>query len=951
MPSAVEEFHRVAALDEGDRPWLNARTFEGFDPYPPGQPASPDLIHSIRNLPHIRMRGATYFVTFRIKKGLVLEPADREDILEAMLHWHGVKCVIYAAVVLEDHVHMILRPTGEHNLSDILHSVKRYSARRINQRKDREGVFWQDEFFDHIVRDSGWLTRFIYYICDNPVKREFVGKFDEYEWLYVNAEEVSTEQERPFGHRLQTSLGHRQQTVVGSHRGDQRHRLQTCATKQQTFAGVEEDEVIRVYTTRPDTLFGATYMVLAPEHALVEQITTDEQRQAVREYVAKAVNKSELDRMADTKEKTGVFTGAYAINPVNREKIPVWVADYVMMGYGTGAIMAVPAHDERDYEFATQFGLPILPILKRRDEADARYCVEMAAEQFALLWAHFTAHPDSCPALRGIGAGNIDSFTPSGKTYNPTIDDPNVNPILVMSIQRKRMIFVGADGLGPLAGIAGDMEMRPAPVCISSLDDTLEYIHSGQLDGLSPEEGKAKITADLEADGLGMGAIQYKLRDWLFSRQRYWGEPFPIVHCEKCGTVALPESSLPLELPPMEDFSPASSDDPAAPPAPPLGKVTDWSQTACPTCQGPATRELNTMPQWAGSCWYYLRYLDPKNSERFCDPDIAEYWMGQGDSGGVDLYVGGAEHAVLHLLYARFWHKVLYDLGHAATPEPFYKLFNQGMIRSFAYRDSRNVCIGYDDVDFREDGGYHKQTGEKLSASVEKMSKSLKNVVNPDEVIAQYGADTFRLYEMFMGPLDASKPWNTRDVPGLFRFLQRIWRMIVGGEEDNQAAILSEASDENIEIEKALHKLIKKVGEDVEAMKFNTAIAAMMEFVNACFKAGAITNDQAERFVLVLAPFAPHIAEDLWQALGHDQSLAHESFPVYDEEMLVEETIELPVQVNGKMRGKITVAADADQDTIVETALQDDRIADYVQGKAIVKKIVVPGRLVNLVVK
>lgn len=612
------------------------------------------------------------------------------------------------------------------------------------------------------------------------------------------------------------------------------------------------DEVITVYTTRPDTLFGATYMVLAPEHPLVDNITTAHHRAAVEEYVAKAVNKSDLERTADAKDKTGVFTGAYAVNPVNEHKIPIWVADYVLMGYGTGAIMAVPAHDTRDYEFATEFNLPVIQVVEAPAGED---------------WKGFTG-----------------------------------------------------DGVS---------------------------VNSGFITGMPTQTAKKKMTEWLEENGCGMGATNYKLRDWLFSRQRYWGEPFPIVHCEKCGTVALREDQLPLTLPAMEDFSPASSDDPTAPPQPPLGKASDWVNATCPTCGGPATRELNTMPQWAGSCWYYLRYLDPKNSEQFCSRPAADYWMGGDAKGGVDLYVGGAEHAVLHLLYSRFWHKVLLDLGYVATAEPFWKLFNQGMITSFTYRDSRGMCVPTADVIFKDDGAYHPSTGEKLTESVEKMSKSLKNVVNPDDIIRDFGADTFRLYEMFMGPLDASKPWNTRDVPGVHRFLHRVWRMIAGTEDNPAIMTLAE----NAELDKPLNKLIKKVGEDIESMKFNTAIAAMMEFVNACFKSGSVGRKQAEKFLLVLAPFAPHIAEELWASLGNNHSLAYEPFPAYDEKMLAEDTVELPVQINGKVRGKISVPASADEQAVLDAAMADEKIAAQLDGKAIVKKILIPGRMLNLVIK
>jgi leucyl-tRNA synthetase len=459
----------------------------------------------------------------------------------------------------------------------------------------------------------------------------------------------------------------------------------------------------------------------------------------------------------------------------------------------------------------------------------------------------------------------------------------------------------------------------------------------------------------LERTGLGKGAVNYKLRDWLFSRQRYWGEPFPIVHCPTCGAVALGEDDLPLVLPELSDFTPAASDDPDAPPQPPLGRASEWVKTACPSCGGPATRELNTMPQWAGSCWYYLRFLDPSNDRAFCDPKVERYWMkpsrhlaaGQAAM-GVDLYVGGAEHAVLHLLYARFWHKVLFDLGYVFTSEPFGRLFNQGMIRSFAYRDHRGVYVAYPDVDLSGDRPRHRQTGEELTESVEKMSKSLKNVVNPDEVIAQYGADTFRLYEMFMGPLEASKPWNTRDVPGVHRFLHRVWRMICGSEDS--PALLRDG-DINQDVELALHKLIKKVGSDIQAMKFNTAIAAMMDFVNTVYRAGTIAPDPARRFVLVLSPFAPHLAEELWQRLGGKASLSHEPWPSYDEAMLAEESIELPVQVNGKLRGRITVAADASQADIIAAALAEAKVAAAVEGKTVVKKIVVPGKLINIVIR
>ena len=618
------------------------------------------------------------------------------------------------------------------------------------------------------------------------------------------------------------------------------------------------DESLVVYTTRPDTLFGATYMVLAPEHELVERIATDDQRDAVREYVERAAGKSELERTAEAKEKTGVFTGAYAVNPVNEERIPVWIADYVMMGYGTGAIMAVPAHDTRDFEFAQKFDLPIVQVVEPPEGED---------------WRGYT------------GEGTA--------------------------------------------------------------------VNSGDFDGLPTAEFKRRITGWLEENGLGHGSVNYKLRDWLFSRQRYWGEPFPLVHCPSCGTVPLAERDLPLTLPEMDDFSPTTSEDPDAPPAPPLGKATEWVHTKCPSCGGPAERELNTMPQWAGSCWYYLRYCDPRNEERFCDPQAEQYWM----HSGVDLYVGGVEHAVLHLLYARFWHKVLFDLGHVSSPEPFRTLFNQGYIQAYAYRDARGIAVPAAEV-VDQDGRYAMEVqdepdrqfshrGEPVTREYGKMGKSLKNSIDPADVCAEYGADTLRLYEMFMGPLEASKPWNTRDVPGVHRFLHRVWRMIAG-DADNRPLLADDGPDE---VERALHKLIRKVGDDIAALKFNTGIAAMMEFVNGVYRAGRIGRDQAGRFVLVLAPFAPHIAEELWERLGHGESLAREPWPGYDESMVVEETAELAVQVNGKVRGRISAPADADEDTVIERALADPKVAEALEGKEVVKRVVVPGRLVNLVVK
>ncbi|MCH8878437.1 MAG: leucine--tRNA ligase [Planctomycetes bacterium] len=607
-----------------------------------------------------------------------------------------------------------------------------------------------------------------------------------------------------------------------------------------------EDSDIEVYTTRPDTLFGATYMVLAPEHALVAKITTDEHRDQVNSYVEVARNKSDLDRTADTKEKTGVFTGAHAINPANDKEVPIWVADYVLMGYGTGAIMAVPGQDERDWEFAEVFDLPIIR----------------------------TVQPP-------------DGF--AGKAYT---------------------------GEGPT-------------------------INSQWLNGLHVADAKAKITSWLEERGLGRGAVNYKLRDWLFSRQRYWGEPFPILHGPDGEIVALDESELPLDLPHMDDFKPHASDDPNAPPRPPLGRAKDWLTVER---DGKTyARELNTMPQWAGSCWYYLRYISATSDNEPWNREAEKYWM------NVDQYVGGAEHAVLHLLYARFWHKVLYDLGYVSTVEPFQKLFNQGLIQSFAYKDKRGMTLAVDLVEEREEGKFHhKETGEPVEQIVAKMSKALKNVVNPDIILDEFGADTFRLYEMYMGPLDAAKPWNTRDIPGLSRFLARVWRLII----DEQTGELS-AAVQDVEADKKslrqLHKLIHKVGGDIEEFKLNTAIAEMIALTNALTSAKVRSKKLLEQFVLVLAPFAPHICEELWQRLGHSETLAYEPWPTYDPELAKDTEIEVPVQIKGKVRARIRLPADADQKTMETAALADETIKKLLEGKTVRKVIVVPGKLVNIV--
>jgi len=574
------------------------------------------------------------------------------------------------------------------------------------------------------------------------------------------------------------------------------------------------DEVIRVFTTRPDTLFGATYMVMAPEHELVDMITTDEKKEDVEKYRQLAASKSDLDRTDLAKEKTGVFTGAYAINPVNYEKIPIWISDYVLLTYGTGAIMSVPAHDERDFEFAKKFDLPIIPVVSPEDNEQAEL------------------------------------------------------------VRQGKLCFVG-DG---------------------------RAINSGRFDGLSTAEFKEQVTNRLADKGLGKKAVNYKLRDWLFSRQRYWGEPFPILHTGDGRILGLSEEDLPLELPETEDYKPHGTGES------PLANIDDWVNVKLPD-GSKAKRETNTMPQWAGSCWYYLRYLDPENNQQGWDAEKDKYWM------PVDLYIGGAEHAVLHLLYARFWHKLLYDLGYVSTKEPFKKLVNQGMI------------LG-------EDG--------------QKMSKSRGNVINPDRVVAGYGADSMRLYEMFMGPLESIKPWSMQGVEGVHRFLQKVWRMIVDADTGRLCEEVKDADADEPTL-RLLNQTIKKVGDDIENFGFNTAISAMMIFINHLSKQPVRPKSAVEKFILILAPFAPHIAEELWQKLGHNDGLAYEPWPKYDEELIKEKEIELAVQVNGRIKDRIVIAADADEEQIKQKTLDCEKVIAAMAGKQAKKIIVVKPRIVSII--
>ena len=622
----------------------------------------------------------------------------------------------------------------------------------------------------------------------------------------------------------------------------------------------EEDYDITVYTTRPDTLFGATYMVLAPEHDLVKYITTPEQIAGVDKYVKDASLKSDLLRTELATEKTGVFTGAYAINPINGEKIPIWIADYVLATYGTGAIMAVPAHDTRDFEFAETFNIPIKCILK-----------------------------PNAKELKSTKVSEEDVFT------------------------------------GKVCWTGGGVAIN------SSNNKDLD------LNGLAVDEAKAVTIKYLEEKGIGKGAVNYKLRDWLFSRQRYWGEPFPIIHMEDGSIKTVPVEELPLILPEMEAFKPSGTGES------PLANATEWLSYVDPETGMKGRRETNTMPQWAGSCWYYLRYIDASNDEEPFSQANENYWM------PVDLYVGGAEHAVLHLLYSRFWHKVLFDCGLVSTKEPFQKLVNQGMILGLSYKNSRGVIIPTVDVEHRNDGHYCKNTGEQLEEFPAKMSKSLRNVVNPDDVISQYGADSMRLYEMFMGPLEATKPWNTSGVEGVYRFLKKAWRLVTCHE-----LVDREMTKDELRI---LHATIKKVTNDLEELGFNTAISQLMIFVNEFGKGKDLPFAAAKSFVKMLAVFAPHAGEELWQYLNDncseniaiENSIAYKEWPKFNEEYLKVSEVEILVQVLGKPKARIMIDANAKPADMEAIALAMPEVQEAIAGKTVRKVICVPNRLVNIV--
>ena len=611
-----------------------------------------------------------------------------------------------------------------------------------------------------------------------------------------------------------------------------------------TFEIKGHDGQFTVFTTRPDTLMGSTYCVLSPEHPLVANITTESQKNAVAAYVDEAKNKSDLARTDLAKDKSGVFTGAYAVHPISGKDVPIWVADYVLMSYGTGAIMAVPAHDERDHAFAKQFGIDIIEVVSGGDDVQA------------------------------------EAWTGEGKLVN-----------------------------------------------------------SDFIDGLDVETAKAKMIERLETDNRGSKKVQYRLRDWLFSRQRYWGEPFPLLHLDDGSVMPIPEDQLPVELPPVDEYKPREDGQP------PLARAGDtWLKVELPDGRV-GYRETNTMPQWAGSCWYYLRYIDPENSEAAWDKALENYWM------PVDLYVGGVEHAVLHLLYSRFWHKVLYDCGLVSTKEPFQRLFNQGMILAYSYRDEQGKYYSPEDVKDVDGKPVAKSTGMALDSKIEKMSKSRLNVVSPDDVIDAYGADAMRLYELFMGPLEQVKPWQMTGVEGVSRFLNRVWRLTVDEQSGEiQARICDADPSSEAELNKTLHKTIKKVIEDTEGMRFNTAIAQMMVFVNEATSTKTLPRSILDPFVRLLAPYAPHLAEEIWARLGCEGLVSIADVPSFDPALCTEDTIKLIIQVNGKKRDELDVAKSADKAELERLALAAPNALKFMDGKDPKRVIVVPGRLVNIVV-
>jgi len=928
----------TARLTSDPQAGLQPRGFVGKNPYPPDvYGAAADVLIRTRNLPHMEMPGATYFVTWKAVQETHFSAAQMDAVLSALRHFDSWRCRVYVANVMSNHVHWIVRPFEGQGLRELVRSVKRYCAIEVNRIDGGSGHVWEPDCFDHIICDTQHFNEFVKYCIDNPVTAGVVSVPSDYSWSFVHAEAVSSER----------------------------------AAERR---GTQNDGSIRVFTTRPDTIFGATFMVVAPEHPLVQSaarsdgLLPEAERLALRAYVTAAKNRSEVDRMADAKDKTGVFTGLHCENPATGELIPIYTADYVLMSYGHGAIMAVPAHDERDFAFARKFNLPIRDVVYPRTQMVIEFYTRHATreEEESGRWKLVLADLLGLGATANIKPDMLGELLDAVRSRREEPAAPSGSP--AAHFVPRGMIaaeYIEAiDEIGDLEAIR--RQYRSASVFASggaafsgngyAVNSSCPAGAGGEavtLDMLSTEDAKQRIIDWLEKSGRGNRKINFRLRDWAFSRQRYWGEPFPIVFDEQGRHYPVSDAALPVTLPELADYSPVESDDPM----PLLAKATQWMNTTAGAAgvspdllapETPVRREANTMPGSAGSSWYFLRYCDSRNSERFVSREAERYWLNADASCGTDIYIGGSEHAVGHLLYSRFWQKILFDLGEVEANEPFGKLYHQGLITSFAYQRADKTIVPTDEVSEVAEGKFAiTATGENVTPVVTKMSKRYKNVVNPDDVIAEFGADTFRMYEMYMGPLDQSKPWNTKDAVGIFRFLQRLWRVAV----DEQSGQLRLRPDADAAVEKQLHRTIHKVAQDIPRLAFNTAIAALIEFVNAATSAGGLTRDQLERITLALAPFAPHIAEELWHRLGHTGSLAYELFPAANPALLVDDTVEIPVQIGGKIRTKIIVPTNADKAAYEAAAMADDKVQAALAGKTIQKVIIVPGKMINIVAK
>ncbi|MCC6285817.1 MAG: class I tRNA ligase family protein [Phycisphaerales bacterium] len=964
-PAMRRRIARVAA-DPGAA--MQPLGFMPRDPYPPGTSGPVcDLVASRRFLPHLRLEGATYIVTWRCQSGRMLDAQARSVVLDALLRIDGARCRVYAACVMPDHVHWVVRPESGVDLPRLVESVKQLSASAVNAIRGDSGRPWDADAFDHILRDGGSFAECVQYVVCDPKAAGLVEHAEAWDATFVHAEAVgeTAGAETVGSPAAELPLGR-----TGAGRGEKPHT--ECGGTRS----------IRVFTTRPDTLFGATYMVVAPEHPLIDDAVARAEprvRAALSAYAAWARNRSDVERQ-ESREKTGCFTGLFARNPGTGERIPIWTADYVLMGYGFGAIMAVPAHDERDFEFAEKFSLPIRDVVYSRQALAMRFFGEHATpdeqrpEKFAAILADFlgwVSSQDVPPVQfseameiirtrRGTGTPGAAVHTHVGKPVTGRAGESGERRGVVQSTWLDTIEALGFSTFPAMrdrfdrAALAAEGPQRGADAGAGFAANSTGPELS--IDDLPTREAKEQVIAWLERTGRGGRRVNFRLRDWVFSRQRYWGEPFPIVFDAEGHPHPVGEASLPVTLPALADYAPVESEEPQ----PLLAKATEWTHltageagvTTLPP-EAPVVRETNTMPGSAGSSWYFLRYCDARNRARFASREAEGYWMGGGRAGspGVDLYLGGSEHAVGHLLYARFWQNVLFDLGEVSTPEPFRTLFHQGLITSYAYQRADKAIVPTDEVREAGDGAFvHVPSGERVTPVVTKMSKRYKNVVNPDDVIAEFGADTFRLYEMYMGPLEASKPWNTRDIPGLFRFLARLWRLVI--DEETGQAVLGESADS--EVEKLLHRLGAKVEADITRLAFNTAIAACIEFVNAATSArekrsARLSAAQAQRLALIVCPLAPHIAEELWARTGGHGLASGQAWPAADPALLRDDDVEIAVQIQGKVRHRLRVPVGAEPGAIEAMVMADPEVQKHLDGKSVKKVVVVPGRMVNIV--